>query len=276
MINEPTTEDMTATARALRRTIVRMNHRAGSGHTGGSLSCAEILTVLYDTVMDVRPEEPDWPDRDRLVLSKGHAAPALYATLARKGYFDSAQLDTLRRLGSMLQGHPNMKTTPGVEISTGSLGMGISVGVGMALAARRTGRSYRVFVLCGDGELQEGQNWEALMSASKWALSNLTVIVDRNHVQLDGTESEVMPMGDIGAKLKAFGLKVFECDGHEVGSVRSALDAALAHDGPAAVVAETVKGKGVSFMEGQAAWHGKPIGEEEFAVAMSELGSTGE
>ncbi|MBN1671166.1 MAG: transketolase [Kiritimatiellae bacterium] len=267
----PTHAALQRTAHELRKTIVRMNHRAGSGHTGGSLSCAEILTVLYDAVLKARPQEPDWPERDRFVLSKGHAAPALYATLARKGYFDAGLLDTLRRLDSPLQGHPNMKTTPGVEMSTGSLGMGLSVGVGMALAARRTGKPFRVFVLCGDGEMQEGQNWEALMSAAKWRLSNLVVIIDRNHVQLDGTEEAVMPMGDLTAKLTAFGMQVFPCDGHDVTSLLDAIEQATAHDGPAVVMAETIKGKGVSFMEGEAAWHGKPIGDEEFAAAMAEL-----
>ena len=259
------------TAQELRITIVQMIHRAGSGHPGGSLSCAEILTVLYDEVLRIRPGEPDWPDRDRFVLSKGHAAPALYGTLARKGFFDPSLLDTLRQMGSPLQGHPCMKSLPGVEMSTGSLGMGASVGVGMALAARLTGSRYRVFVLCGDGELQEGQNWEAMMSAAKWHLSHLTVIVDRNHVQLDGTDEEIMPLGDVAAKLEAFGVRAVACDGHDVRALLAALGEALAHDGPAAVVAETVKGKGVSFMEGQAAWHGRAINEQEYRQALAEL-----
>jgi transketolase len=264
-------EAMRRNARELRLTVVEMIHRAGSGHLGGSLSAAEMLTVLYDAVMRTRPEEPAWPDRDRLVLSKGHAAPALYATLARKGYFDPRWLETLRRIDSPLQGHPSMRDTPGVEISTGSLGMGVSVGVGMALAARATGRDFRVFVLCGDGELQEGQNWEAFMAAAKWRLGNLRVIIDRNHVQLDGPVADIMPIGDVEAKLKAFGWHACRCDGHDVRSLLAAFDAALAADGPAAIVAKTVKGKGVSFMEGQAAWHGKPIGDAEYAQAVKEL-----
>ena len=264
---------MRGAARRLRLSVVEMIHRAGSGHTGGSLSAAEILTVLYDAVMRIRPDQPDWPLRDRLLLSKGHAAPALYATLARKGYFDPALLNTLRRIDSPLQGHPSMRDTPGVEISTGSLGMGLSVGVGMALAGRRInpGGAGRVFVLCGDGELQEGQNWEALMAASKWALSELTLIIDRNHVQLDGAVGDIMPLGDLARKLEAFGWRAIPCDGHDVRSLLEAFDAALSPGPPAAIVAETVKGKGVSFMEGQAAWHGRPIGDDEYAQAVKEL-----
>ncbi len=259
------------TAQQLRLTIVEMIHNAGSGHTGGSLSCAEILTVLYDEIMRIRPTKPDWPGRDRLILSKGHAAPALYATLARKGYFDPAELTTLRRLGSMLQGHPSMRDTPGVEMSTGSLGMGISVGVGMALAARAQKRKWRVFVLCGDGELDEGQNWEGLMAAAKWRLSNMTVIVDRNHVQLDGRTDDIMPLGAVESKLAAFGWHFVRADGHDAASLLEAFEAAAKVDAPAAIVAATVKGKGVSFMEGQSAWHCKPINDEEYARAVAEL-----
>ena len=260
-------------AQQLRLSVVEMIHRAGSGHTGGSLSAAEILTVLYDAVMRIRPDQPDWPLRDRLVLSKGHAAPALYATLARKGYFDPGWLSTLRRIDAPLQGHPSMRDTPGVEMSTGSLGMGLSVGVGMALAGRRINaeRAGRVFVLCGDGELQEGQNWEALMAAARWALSELTLIIDRNHVQLDGAVGDIMPLGDLAAKLEAFGWRAIRCDGHDVRSLLDAFGAALSPGPAAAIVAETVKGKGVSFMEGQAAWHGKPIGDDEYAQAVKEL-----
>jgi len=265
-------EALRRTARQLRRTVVDIIHHAGSGHTGGSLSCAEILTVLYDAVMRVRPVEPDWPDRDRLILSKGHAAPALYATLARKGYFDPAWLKTLRRIGGPLQGHPSVRTTPGVDMSTGSLGMGLSIGVGMALAGRQTGRDYRVFVLCGDGELDEGQNWEALMSAARWELGNLVAVIDRNRVQLDGPTGQIMPLGDLAAKLESFGWRVFACDGHDVAALRAAIEAAVACPAPAAVVARTVKGKGVSFMEGQAAWHGRPISDEDHARAVAELG----
>jgi transketolase len=265
------TKKLQRIAQELRLTIVKMNYTAGSGHTGGSLSCAEILTVLYDEVMRIRPREPDWQDRDRFILSKGHAAPALYATLARKGYFDPAMLATLRRIDSPLQGHPAMTKLPGIEMSTGSLGMGISVGVGMALAARQLGRDYRVFVLCGDGELQEGQNWEALMAMTKWELSNLVVIIDRNHVQLDGTNEAIMPLGDLRGKLSSFGLEVETCPGHETGALLASLGRLKASGRPAALIAETVKGKGVSFMEGQNIWHGKTIEKKEYEQALKEL-----
>ena len=266
--------EMQRVAQELRLTVVRMNHHAGSGHTGGSLSCAEILTVLYDEVLRLRPMEPGWPDRDRFVLSKGHAAPALYAVLSRKGFFDAELLWTLRKTGSCLQGHPDMNKVPGVEMSTGSLGLGLSAGLGMALAARRMGRKFRVFVLCGDGELQEGQNWEAMMAAAKWRPDNLVLIVDRNHVQLDGSESEVMSLGDLEGKLKAFGWWTVVCDGHDTSALSRVFREAAAVKGPAAIVAETVKGKGVSFMEGEAAWHGKPIGRDECEQAMAELETT--
>lgn len=258
-------------AQELRVTIIDMIYRAGSGHSGGSLSCAEILTVLYEKILNIRPEDPYWPDRDRFILSKGHAAPALYAALARKGYFEADRLNTLRQLDSCLQGHPCMFKLPGIEMSTGSLGMGISAGVGMALAAKLQGKSYRTFVLCGDGELQEGQNWEAMMSIAKWQLDNLVVVIDRNHVQLDGTVNEVLPMGDLKAKLEAFGLFTLECDGHDTAALSEAFNTALQKKGPAAIIAQTVKGKGVSFMEGQSAWHGKVIGKDEYELAIKEL-----
>lgn len=259
-------------AQELRKTIIKMIHRAGSGHTGGSLSMAEIITVLYEKVMKVYPQQPFHPERDRFILSKGHGAPALYAMLAKKGFFNAEELDTLRQMDSCLQGHPCMFKLPGIEMSTGSLGMGISVGVGMALAAKFQKQRHRIFVLCGDGELQEGQNWEGMMAAAKWNLDNLVVIIDRNHVQLDGEVEQVLPLGDLGAKLAAFGLSVFPCDGHDVKSLLDAFEKAERCIGPAVIIAETVKGKGVSFMEGQSAWHGKPIGDEEYERAMRELG----
>jgi transketolase len=264
-------QTLTKAAQELRKTVVDMIHAAGSGHSGGSLSCAEILTVLYDEVLQVRPQEPRWPGRDRFVLSKGHAAPALYAILARKGFFEPRLLGTLRKLGSRLQGHPCMLNLPGIEMSTGLLGMGISVGVGMALAARLRRERYRIFVLCGDGEMQEGQNWEALMSAAKWNLDNLTVIIDRNHVQLDGPEQQIMPMGSLGDKIAAFGLHPLVCNGHDTAQLLDAFHQAAEQTKPCAIIAETVKGKGVSFMEGQSAWHGKPIGKDEYAQAIREL-----
>lgn len=266
-----TMEDLQRRAQELRLTIVDMIHAAGSGHLGGSLSSAEILTVLYDVIMRVKPEEPEWEDRDRMILSKGHAAPALYAILARKGYFPVSRLNTLRQLGSCLQGHPCMFKLPGVDMSTGSLGMGISVGVGMALAAKFNRKGYRVYVLCGDGELNEGQNWEAMMSIAKWGLNNLVLIIDRNHVQLDGTENEIMPLLDLKAKIESFGLEVRNCDGHSTRELVACLTEATSSLRPMAIIAETVKGKGVSFMEGQSAWHGKPFEKDEYEQAVKEL-----
>ncbi len=267
----PTVDEMQRTAQEMRITVLRMNYKARSGHTGGSFSAAEIITVLYDHLLSLRPEEPYWPQRDRFVLSKGHAAPILYATMARKGFFDPEVLWTLRQAGSPLQGHPCKVKLPGVEVPSGPLGLGASVGLGMALSARLRGETWKTYVLCGDGELNEGQNWEAFMSMAKWQPRHLTLIVDNNHVQLDGTENEIMPMGDLDAKLRAFGLKTIGCDGHSVAALLEAFEEAEAHEGTAAIVAETVKGKGVSFMEGQSAWHGKPISDEEFERALEEL-----
>jgi len=266
-----TSYELRKIAQELRISIIEMLYKAGSGHPGGSLSCVEIITVLYERFLNIRPEEPCWPERDRFILSKGHAAPALYAILARKGFIAKEKLNTLRQLDSPLQGHPCMFRLPGIDMSTGSLGMGISVGVGMALAAKLTGKKFRVFVLCGDGEMQEGQNWEALMSAVKWKLDNLMVIIDQNGVQLDGTVEQIMPLGDLVAKLKAFGLYTVECDGHDVDALVEAIQNAIDYSGPSAIIAKTVKGKGVSYMEGQAAWHGKPIAEEEYKRAIMEL-----
>ncbi|MFW6154913.1 MAG: transketolase [Planctomycetota bacterium] len=261
--------------RRLRRTIIDMIHTAGSGHSGGSLSCVEILWTLYNGIIRYRADDPAWSERDRFVLSKGHAAPALYAVLAAKGFLRAGELATLRRAGSILQGHPDMRKVPGVEMSAGSLGMGISVGVGMALAGRPAGKDYQVYVLVGDGELDEGQNWEAMMAAAKFRLGNLTVIVDRNGVQLDGPVDEVMPLGDLAAKLRAFGLGVLECDGHDVDALAKTL-AEAGRNGPRtrAVIAHTVKGKGVPFMEGQSAWHGKPIDDEAYRRAIEALAPT--
>jgi len=268
---------MTADCHRLRNEIVDAIHRAKSGHTGGSLSCVEILWTLYTGILRYRPDEPDWPDRDRFVLSKGHAAPTLYHVLADKGYYDKSLLADFRQAGSMFQGHPDMTRVPGVEISSGSLGMGISVGVGMSLAGRLSKKDYKVYVLVGDGELQEGQNWEAMMAASKWALSHLVVIVDRNGVQLDGTTEEIMPMRDIPAKVREFGFEVITCDGHDCETIYEALRWASGHaDRPRAVVCDTIKGKGVSFMEGNHVWHGKSISDEDYAVAKEELAGDAE
>ncbi|NLF33077.1 MAG: transketolase [Planctomycetes bacterium] len=269
MTNAPTPLD---DCLRLRRTIVDMIHTAGSGHSGGSLSCVEILWTLYNGVLRYRPGEPAWGDRDRFVLSKGHAAPALYAVLAAKSFLSESELPTLRQAGSILQGHPDMRKAPGVEMSAGSLGMGLSAGVGMALAARLAGKDWQVYVLVGDGELDEGQNWEAMMAAAKFRLGALTVIVDRNGVQLDGPVAEIMPLGDLAAKLRSFGLGVLECDGHDTDALGKAFaEAGRGGPRPKAIIARTVKGKGVPFMEGRSAWHGKPIDDEDHRRAIEAL-----
>lgn len=268
----PDFKALAADCLSIRNEIVDIIHGAQSGHTGGSLSCVEILWTLYNQYLNVRPEEPDWPDRDRFVLSKGHAAPALYVVLGRLGFVDRSKLPDLRKAGSIFQGHPDMRKVPGVEISAGSLGMGISVGVGMALAARLSKKDYRVFVLVGDGELQEGQNWEAMQAANKYQLKNLVVIVDNNGVQLDGPTERVMPMGDLVAKLAAFGFETRACDGHDCRTIHDAVGWSIDNaTGPRAIVANTVKGKGVSFMEGESAWHGKPISEDDYRIAKKDL-----
>lgn len=260
-------------ARQMRIDIITMLHNVKTGHPGGSLSAVEILTVLYYNQMNVNCQEPCCSDRDRFVASKGHCAPVLYTTLADKGYFSKEELKKLRQLNCMLQGHPDMKKTPGVDISTGSLGMGLSVGIGMCLAARLDNRNFYTYVLLGDGELQEGQIWEAAMAAVKFRLDHLIAIIDNNGVQLDGTVEEIMPLGDIGRKFSAFGWNVLTADGHNVRELDAAIDQAKASKGlPTVIVARTVKGKGVSFMEGKNTWHGKPIEDKDFAVAMAELG----
>lgn len=266
-------------AAGMRRDIVEMIAAAGSGHPGGSLSAADIVATLYfGGLLRHDPSNPDWPARDRFVLSKGHAAPVLYAALAEAGYFGRDHLATLRKLGSVLQGHPDSKKAPGVEISTGSLGQGLSIAAGLA-AGLRGGQvaepavqDRSVFVLLGDGELQEGQVWEAAMFAAHEGLNNLVAIVDENGLQIDGACSEVMCLGEVEAKFTAFGWKAFSCDGHDIGAIYEAVSAARAFtDGPAVVVAKTIKGKGVSFMEGQAGWHGKAPSAEETQQALAEL-----
>ena len=221
-----TVRELSEIANDLRRTIIRMIYAAGSGHPGGSLSICEILAVLYFSELRVDEGEPRNPERDRFILSKGHAAPALYAILARRGFFPQEKLSTLRKIGSILQGHPDSKKVPGVEISSGSLGMGISFGIGTSLVARFDNRSYRTYVLVGCGELDEGQNWEAFLTAAKYKLDNLAVIVDYNRVQLDGSNDEILPLHDLGKKIEAFGWNVIECDGHSIQALLDALDQA--------------------------------------------------
>ncbi|MDI7251194.1 MAG: transketolase [Actinomycetota bacterium] len=262
---------METISRELRKDIVRMIGLAGSGHPGGSLSCVEILACLYFYKMKHRPEEPDWPLRDRFVLSKGHAAPALYAALAWSGYFDREELWRLRRLGSMLQGHPDRLRTPGVEISTGSLGQGLSAACGMALGLRMDGLPCRVYALIGDGESQEGGIWEAAMLAAHQRLDNLTAILDNNGLQIDGRCCEVVSLGDLPAKWRSFGWEVQEVDGHDVLEICEALDRADEAAGPGIIIAHTVKGKGVSFMENNVDFHGKAPTREEMEKALREL-----
>ena len=248
-------------------------HAKQTGHPGGSLSVCEILTTLYFTQMNVDPKDPHKADRDRLVLCKGHAAPMLYRVLAEKGFFPVEEMNTLRDFETRLQGHPCMKDTPGVDMSTGPLGIGLSTAVGMALAAKLDNAPTRVYAVLGDGEINEGTVWEACMSASKYKVDNLCAILDWNGVQLDGTAEDIMPMGDIKAKFDSFGFHCIECDGHDVEALYNAFEEAKTVKGkPTIVLAHTVKGKGVSFMEGKNTWHGKAIGDEEFAKAMEELG----
>lgn len=270
-------DELARIANEVRKGVLIGTHAAKSGHPGGSLGAADIITYLYFQEMNIDPANPSWPERDRFVLSKGHCAPALYAALAERGYFPTAELETLRHIGSSLQGHPNMNDTPGVDMSTGSLGQGISAAVGMALAAKHWGNAYRVYALLGDGECEEGQVWEAAMFAGNRALDNLVVVVDHNGLQIDGPVDEVnspMPLAD---KFRAFKFHVIElADGNNMALVRAAFEAAREVKGaPVAIVAETVKGKGVSFMENQVGWHGKAPNDEQFAEAMAELDVTG-
>jgi len=264
-------EHLEGIARDIRWDIVRMIGLAQSGHPGGSLSCADILVCLYFYAMNHDPENPDWGDRDRFVLSKGHAAPALYAVLARSGYFDREELWHLRRLGSILQGHPDRLKTPGVEISTGSLGQGLAAACGMALGLRMDGNPARIYALIGDGESQEGGIWEAAMLAGHQRLDNLIAVLDNNGLQIDGSCCEIVGLGDIAAKWRSFGWEVQEVDGNDVLKICEALDHAASADCPAMIVAHTVKGKGVSFMENNVDFHGKAPTPEEMEKALKEI-----
>ena len=251
--------------------IIEGVHAAKAGHPGGSLSIAEILTYLYFKEMNIDPKNPKDPKRDRFVLSKGHAAPALYATLAQRGYFSPDELITLRQIGSRLQGHPDMKHIPGVDMSTGSLGQGISAAVGMALSSKHFGDNYNVYTILGDGEIEEGQVWEAAMFASNKGLSNLTAFIDLNNLQIDGTIDEVNSAKPVDKKFEAFGWYVITIDGHDYDAIEAALAKAKTVDKPVAIIAETVKGKGVSYMENAVNWHGAAPNDELYAVAMEEL-----
>ena len=260
-------------ARILRRDIVQMIYTAGSGHPGGSLSAADIIATLYFHVMRHRPQEPDWPDRDRFVLSKGHAAPALYAALAESGYFPVSELLNLRKTGHMLQGHPSMKTTPGVDMSTGSLGQGLSAAIGMALAGRIDGKDYTVYTMLGDGEIEEGQIWEAAMFAAHYWVDNLIAFLDRNGLQIDGPTDKVMSSEPLADKWRAFGWHVIEIDGHDIPQILDAIGEAKGVEGrPVMIIASTVKGKGVSFMENVVGCHGKAPNDEQYRQAIDEIG----
>lgn len=270
--------ELQKTANEIRKGIVTAVHSAKAGHPGGSLSATEIFTYLYFEEMNIDPKDPKKADRDRFVLSKGHTAPGLYSTLAHRGYFPVEDLTTLRKLGSYLQGHPCMQHIPGVDMSSGSLGQGISVAVGMALSAKMSGDSYRTYTLLGDGEIQEGQVWEAAMFAGARKLDNLVVIVDNNGLQIDGPIDEVNSPYPIDKKFEAFNFHVINvADGNDFDQLKAAFDEAKATKGmPTAIIAKTVKGKGVSFMEGQVGWHGKAPNDEEYAIAMADLEKVGE
>lgn len=261
----------------VRKGIVTSVHSAKAGHPGGSLSAADIFTYLYFEEMNINPENPKDENRDRFVLSKGHTAPGLYSALALRGYFPVEELKSLRHIGSILQGHPDMKHIPGVDMSSGSLGQGLSAAVGMALAAKMKGKDYRTYCLCGDGEIQEGQIWEAAMFAGHRKLDNLLVIVDNNNLQIDGTVDEVCSPYPIDEKFKAFGFHVININGNDFDEIDKAFkEAKNTKDIPTAIIAHTVKGKGVSFMENQAGWHGKAPNDEELKMALEELGKAGD
>ena len=265
-------KQLMALACKVRMGIIEGTHSAKAGHPGGSLSAAELFTYLYFKELNVDPAQPKAEDRDRFVLSKGHTAPGLYAALAHRGFFPVEDLVTLRKIGSHLQGHPNMNLTPGVDMSTGSLGQGISAAVGMALAAKHTGKSCRVYTLLGDGEIQEGQVWEAMMAANHYKLDNLCVIIDNNGLQIDGNVADVMSPYPIADKMQAFGFDVVEIDGHDFDQLEEAFAKARQTQGkPFGIIMKTVKGKDVSYMENQAGWHGKAPNDAEFEQAMSEL-----
>jgi transketolase len=265
-------EELKEIARTIRRDIIEMVTTAKSGHPGGSLSAADIVTALYFRVMHVDPKRPDWPDRDRFILSKGHACPVWYAALAERGYFDKAHLRTLRLLNSILQGHADMKKTPGVDMTVGSLGQGLSAGLGMALSGKLRRKDYHVWVIIGDGEIQEGSIWEAAMASAKWELDNLTAILDRNHLQNDGFVDNIMPIEPVADKWRSFNWHVVEIDGHDMEQIVPALEAARAGKGkPTLIIAHTVKGRGVSFMENVVVWHGKAPSEEQARLALKEI-----
>lgn len=273
MLEAKEIEELNELCRQFRIDTIKLLHERQTGHPGGSLSVCEILAVLYFEIMNVRAEEPMWKERDRLALCKGHAAPMLYRVLAEKGFFPVEELKTLRCINSRLQGHPCALETPGVDLSTGPLGIGLSAAVGMALGLKSDNSSARVYAVLGDGEINEGTVWEACMSAAKFHVDNLCAVLDWNGVQLDGTTDQVMPMGNVRKKFEAFGWNCIECDGHDVSALYDAFrEAETIAEMPTIILAQTVKGKGVSFMEGKNTWHGKAIDDESYKKAIAELG----
>ncbi|MDH7500957.1 MAG: transketolase [candidate division NC10 bacterium] len=272
--SDPPIKRLQDQARQIRILVLKMLTRAGSGHTGGSLSAVEVITALYFQKMRIRPQDPTWEGRDRFVLSKGHACPALYAAMALAGYLPPEELMTLRQIDSRLQGHPDMRMLPGIDFSTGSLGQGLSVANGMALAARLDHKDLRVYVLMGDGEIQEGQIWEAAMAAAHYRIDNLCALLDFNKLQIDGQVREVMSIAPVAEKWRSFGWEVMEVDGHDFSQILPALDRAEEIKGrPSLIIAHTIKGKGVSFMENQAKYHGVAPTPEELERALIELGA---
>ncbi len=271
-ITEENILDLKKTAREIRKNILEEIYSAQSGHPGGALSCADILTVLYFNQMNIDPSKKDDPNRDRFVLSKGHASAALYATLAERGYFSKDELKNFRKMGELLQGHPDMKHIPGVDMSSGSLGQGLSCANGMALSSKMDERGFRVYCLLGDGEIEEGQVWEAAMTSSHYKLDNLCVIVDNNKLQIDGEVKEVMSVYPIKEKFESFGFEAFEVDGNNIDELITVFQKAKSVKGkPTAIIAKTIKGKGISYMENQACWHGKAPNEEEYMQAIKEV-----
>ncbi len=265
-------ENLEKTAKKIRKEIIEQVYRAGSGHPGGSLSIADILTVLYFYELNINTNNPKWEDRDRFVLSKGHCAPALYSCLANKGFFSLEELKKFRQLNGCLQGHPDMKNIPGVDMTTGSLGQGLSCANGMAIAGKIDNKDYRVYCLLGDGEIEEGQIWEAAMSACKYKLDNLCVIIDNNDLQIDGTIDEVMSSKPIDEKFKSFGFQIIKIDGNDIDEIIKAFDVAKTiKEKPTFIIAKTIKGKGVSFMENKVEWHGKAPSEEQYNMAIEEI-----
>ena len=266
-------EELNRNANQIRKGIIEAVYRGKSGHPGGSLSIADILAVLYFKEMRIDPKNPRWEERDRLVLSKGHCSPALYATLALRGFFDQSELESFRNINSNLQGHPDMNKIPGVDMTTGSLGQGLSVANGMAMSGKLDKKDYRVYGILGDGEIVEGQIWEAAMSSAKYKLDNLCVFVDHNHLQIDGTIEEVKNSYPLDEKFKSFGFETITINGNNIEEIVRALEKARTIKGkPTAIIAETIKGKGVSFMENQVGWHGKAPNEEQYKIAIEELG----